>query len=722
MFGVKDLAVELLTDSPVLVALSLIVLVALSVYIYRRTNPPLPRWLRLTLGGLRITAVILLFLALFEPVVSYTHEYVRPRRIAVVLDESLSMNKVENERPRRSRADSLLSGATYENLTRTTEVSTYFFGGSLDRSPGKIDSTRTALGDALFELDKLQMAEPHDYWLVVTDGNSNSGRKPLDVAPSLSTPVISIDITGGQGSFDIGVGEVEFNPVMFVGRPAEIRVRLNWRNAEGKTIDVRLIDSVRTVDDEQLAVTQEGGIGEVTLRYVPDVPGQKLLSISVPPQENEESIGNNSRTISVKVLKSRMMVLVVSDAPDYEVGFLKRLLSGSDRYEVDLLATGGKAGNLGGRFPSAQTELNRYDLIILHDPDPADYNGRQEILQSYLAERGGALWVMMGPQFAARGPVPWFNDLLPFCQTGAMPVQYVDQRADPMESHLFHPAIRLADDQSTIRETWAALPPFEVIVLCDSVAADGVVLAESSRRNPEGAPPALGYRRHGPGKVFASAVLPFWPWGFVNLGFGEDDAGYRRFIEGTVGWLTVKDDFEPIRVKPEKEVFTRGEPVAFHGFAFDLGYRPLPGVTGAVELTGGPENEEFQRDLVGVGEGNFRAAFDNLAPGRYTYAARMEKENQVLRVDSGAILIESFSLEEFDQSGDPATLAALSQATGGTYYTYDQFDRVLNDLSLEEVTLSNRREFSFWNQLWMLIALIGALSLEWFLRKANQLV
>jgi hypothetical protein len=100
----------------------------------------------------------------------------------------------------------------------------------------------------------------------------------------------------------------------------------------------------------------------------------------------------------------------------------------------------------------------------------------------------------------------------------------------------------------------------------------------------------------------------------------------------------------------------------------------------------------------------------------------MEKESQTLRVDSGTILIESFSLEEFDQSGDPATLAALSRATGGAYYTYDQFDRVLNDLSLEEVTLSNRREFSFWNKLWMLMVLIGALSLEWFLRKANQLV
>jgi len=722
MFGFHDLSINVLTNSPVIVALALAALVGLAVHLYRRTNPPLPAYLRAILGGLRIGALLLVFLALLEPVVSYTREYVRRPRVAVLVDQSLSMNKTEDGRSRRARTDSLLASATLDNLRRVADLAPFFFGGSLGAARGSVDSTSTALGDALFELDKAQTAEPSDYWLLLSDGRSNAGRKPLDVAPSLRSPVISVDVSGGAESFDAGIDEVAFNPVLFVGRPTEIRVKLTWRNAEGRTLDVRLVDSARTAAESRLTVTQAAGRGEVMLRYTPEAPGQRLLQIALPPGENEESAANNQRTISVKVLKSRLSVLLAADRPDYEVGFLKRLLDGSDRYEVTLLATGARAGNLAGRFPTVQTELNRYNLVILYDPDPAAYTSRQEIIRSYLREKGGAVWLFMGPQFAARGPTSWLNDLLPFCQRIAQPLQYVEGRAEPLESHLFHPAIRLADNQAAIREAWASLPPFESLVWCDSIAPDGVVLAEFSRRTPAYAPPALGFRRLGPGKLFASAVLPFWPWGFVNLGFGEDDSNYRKFVDGVVGWLTVKDDFDPVRVQPEKDVFTRGEPVLFNGFAFDLGYRPIPGATGMVEVRGGPDDEEYQRDLVDEGEGRFRAVFENLAPGRYRYAAAIVKDGELLRADSGSFLIEAFSLEEFDQSGDPDLLAALGRTTGGRYYSYRQFDRILDDLDLAEIPVSTRREFTLWNKVWMLLAAIGALSLEWLLRKANQLV
>ncbi len=722
MFGLQELSIDFLTDTPFLVAISLIILLALSIYLYRRTNPPLPMWMRIVLGGLRIAAVVTLFLALFEPVISYTREYVRPRRVAVVIDESLSMDRVENEKSRRVRTDSLLSSQTFENLQRTAQISTYYFGGGLAQEPDAVDSTRTALGDALYELDRLQMGEPHDYWLLLSDGNSNAGRKPVQTASGLPTPVVAVDITGGQGSFDIGIDDIEYNPVVFADQPTEIKVKLNWRGAEGRTASVQLVDSNRTITVEQLSITQEGGRGEVTLKYTPEEPGQKLLKIDIPAQENEETPGNNERSFAVKVLKSRLLVLMVAAEPDYEVGFVKRLLDASDRYDVELAATGPRAGNLSGRIPGEQTELNRYDLVILYDPDPGQLGARENLLRSYLTERGGAIWVMMGTDYAQRGPVEWFDNLLPFYQSSPQPIRRTEFRVEPLESHLFHPAIRLADNQSSIREAWASLPPFESLVWCDQIHPEGVLLAEASIRATQGLPPALGYRRHGPGKLFATTVLPFWPWGFVNLGFGEDASHYRTFVESTVGWLTTRDDADPIQVKPEKEVFTRGEPVVFNGFAYDLGYRPLPGVSGTIELSGGPDNDTFEQDLVAEGDGTFNAVFENTAPGRYTFAAEMTKDGQLLKADSGQILIEEFSLEEFDQGGDPATLAALAQTTGGNYYTYENFGRILDDLQLSEVTVTSRQEVVFWNKLWMLLLLIGALSAEWLLRKMNQLV
>ena len=119
-----------------------------------------------------------------------------------------------------------------------------------------------------------------------------------------------------------------------------------------------------------------------------------------------------------------MSVLLVSSRPDYEVGFFKRLFEKSDRYEIKLLQTGTKAPGRKVNFPAKQTEINRYDLIILHDPDPRSLQQSQQVIVSYLSDRGGSLWLLLGEQFAARGPVGWFNELMPFYQSAKSNLQY----------------------------------------------------------------------------------------------------------------------------------------------------------------------------------------------------------------------------------------------------------------------------------------------------------
>ena len=486
---------------------------------------------------------------------------------------------------------------------------------------------------------------------------------------------------------------------------------------------MELLDGNRVVDQKRLKLTTDDGLGEVALRLIPEEPGQTLLRARAVPVEGEETTDNNQRYFAVKVLKSKLLVLLASSSPDYEVGFLKRTLEQSDKYEVEFVATGGKMGNLAGNFPSRQTSLNRYDLVILHDPDPRRLSSRKEIIESYLSNRGGALWVLMGERFAASGPVEWMNRLLPFSQSRRVNLQYVEFNAEPAEGDLFHPAVRLADDQSAIRAAWMELPPFQKLVPCDQIAPGSVVLAWTTRPTAQVArPPVLGYRRVGPGKVLASAAMPFWTWSFVNLGFGAEAELYHRFLEGTVTWLTVKDDFDPIRISPEKEVFTRGETVRFDGYAFDLGYRPIPGVTGAVKLRSQAAEDSFELDLLSLGEGKYSAEFLNVAPGRYHYEANFDGDQGLLKRAEGQILVEAFSLEELDQSGNAAGLQALASRSGGKAFKAETFDEALAYLDLTPVAVISQKDYLLWGRIWLLIVFLSAVSVEWLLRKINQLI
>ncbi len=723
MFGFKEISINFLTGSPLVVVLVSVLLVLLAVFLYRRTNPPLPPYLKVILGGLRVVAVLALMISLAEPVISFSRQFERPRRVTILRDASNSMARVERDKSRTERVDSLLTSPAFDRLSASAEITTYYVGGNLAEELAGVERDRTSLGDVFDLLQKRQMAQPADYWLLLSDGNSNSGQETRRVAGRLDQPVVTVDVSSDTGTYDVGISDVEYNPVLFVGQPTEIKLKLEWNNAPEKTLAVRLLDSNRVAGQTGFSIDQPEGLGELTISYLPGEPGQKILQVDIPTDASEDNPGNNRRSFSVKILKSRLTVLIAADNPDYEIGFLKRMLEQSDKHEVDLAVTGPRAGNQAGRFPSRQTELNRYDLVVLYDPDPLKLEPRQALIGSYLSERGGALWVLMGPQFCERGPIEWLNELLPFHQSRRRRIDYAVFHGEPSESDLFHPAVRLGDDPTAIRKQWSELPPFRALVRCDRVHPEAVILARAMlSTGEESRYPILGYRRHGPGKLLTSAALPFWTWGFVTLGFGESSDAYNKFLQGAISWLTVSDDLEPIRVRPEREVFQRGETIRFKGFAFDPGFRPIPAVTGTVSLENRAESRTYETDLLDNGDGSFRAEFNNVAPGDYGYRAVFEKDGRMLKEVSGKILVESFSLEEMDQNGDPAALTTISQLSGGSYHRYEHFDQAMNSMDLSALTVEETGEITLLNKLWLLVIFIGAICVEWLIRKVNQLL
>ncbi len=722
MFGFESLSIEFLTNTPFWVALGLVVLLALSFLMYRRTNPPLPRYLLIILGTLRLVAVVALCLALFEPVLSYTRDFVRQKRVAVLVDHSGSMEREEDGKTRQARVDSLLSTDTFDRLRTNTDVTFYYFGGDMATDATEIADDKTALGDALFELEKVNLTNPFDHVLLLSDGNSNSGRDPRSAAQQVTRPISAIGVATTGRQFDIALGDIDYNPVAFVGRPSPITVQFSWRQGEDKAIEVQLRDDVRIVGSRGYRIDQADGFGDITIDYTPEQPGEKLLTVRIPALEGEQTAANNERTIAIKVLKSRMNVLIVTDQPDYEVGFLSRFLRQSEKYAVELLSLGRQSGNLTGSFPNSQAELNQYDLVVLHDLPPGKLAPHAAKVKSYLEDRGGAVWYLMAHHTAAAAPPDWLAELLPFYHTSPSRVIEGSFHGEPSEDNLFHPAVRLADDRSAIRSLWSQLPPFHSVVPCDTVQSAAEVLVNVSGRLRGEQLPALGYMRHGPGKLLAIAALPVWPWGFVTLGYGENHGAYARFVDGAVSWLTLRDDFDPIRILPEKQVFSRGEPVLFEGFAFDPGFRPLPDVSGSVQLEAVDGDTDYDIDFIAVADGKYRAEFKNVRPGAYTWTGRLMQDDRLLKEATGEIMVETFSLEEFDQSGDPTTLAAIARLTGGNYYSVDKFSQAVAGIDMSPVTGSLTGELSLWGRWWLLLIFIAALSIEWLVRKANQLL
>ncbi len=722
MFGLTDFSFDLLTESLLLTTLIFIFLILISIYLYRHTNPPISKRVRILLTILRLMAVIALFLTLYEPVVSFRREYSRKPVLSLLYDQSKSMDAVDKNRSRRELADSLSGSEQFGRFLDNFDIRQYVFAESISELGGSINLDKTALGNSIAELSRKEMGSPSDYWLLLSDGINNSGTSPTEIVSGMKTPIYSIGFGEQTDTRDISITGLEYNDVIFAGKPTEVTVGLEWAGMNNEQVQVKIKIDEKTVQSKTISLPPGNLKDNIKLKLSPEKIGRQTFKITVSDIPNELSQKNNSRLFSVMVLKSKLNVLLVSDRLDWEYAFLKRFLYNSESIELTAVTYKENGESLTGRFPSQQQELNRFDLIILYDVNNNNLKSKVGLIESFLNDHGGGLLALLGDNYLG-SPFPRSVDnFLPFVSTKRKAEMiYFTFNGQPDENYLFHPAVRISENRSSIRQAWSNLPNFETIVPLDSVAPNSEIYVTADIANLGNNLPILGYRNFGPGKVIATSAAPFWHWAFFGYGFGEDAEEYRLFFDGIINWLSFQEDSDPIRIVPDKNIFSRGEKIGFNASVYDLGFRPISGATGDITLVD-ESSDTTVIQLIENKEGSYRAEIDLLPPGKYDYTGLIEKDGRILKETQSQIAVEIFSIEEYQRKPDFGLLFSISQKTGGLFFRADNIDSLYNSLNTELILESRKTEIVLWNKFWLLAIFILALGVEWFLRKKYQLI
>jgi uncharacterized membrane protein len=722
MFGISSISFDFLTGHPFLTALIFVFLILFAVYLYQRTNPPLSKRLNYFLTSLRIIAILALFLALFEPVVSYTREYERKPALTLLIDNSKSMDLIEKGQSRFERADVLISSNRFKEISDKFEVRKKYFSGSLATKQDVPDREKTAIGEILNAQAEKEIASPAEYWLLISDGISNSGESPISASGKIKSPVYVIGVGSNEAERDISISSIDYNPVVFSGKPTELTVHLEWSGMKDDSSVIEIRSGEKIVGKKSLRLPAGLLKQEEKLNFTPEKPGQQTFQVNIPAMPNEISLENNHRAFSMTVLKSKLKVLLTADHLDWEYAFLNRFLLNSANIELTQVVSKKGGGYLSAVFPSRQEELNQYDLVILYDISIPPYKSKAELLRSFLMDKGGGLFVLMGENYLNSGYPRWLDDYLPFVSTGKNKIRYSKFNGKPVENYLFHPAVRLSDDRRNIRQGWETLPPFEIIVPTDSVIPNSEILVLSGLTTERGELPVLGLRNFGLGKVLAATSSPFWHWMFFDYGFGGEGKEYGVLFNGIVNWLALKEETDPIKIFPGKNIYTRGEKISFSASVYDLSFRPIAGASGLVQLINAENGDTISTPLSEVGDGKYHAEFGLTPPDRYKYVGRIEKDGKKLRENAGEIMVESFSIEEYQRQPDFNALSSISQITGGAFSHIDDADNLLSKLKGDPIAVFDQREIIIWNKFWLLAIFILSLSIEWLIRKRYQLI
>lgn len=755
-------------------------LVPVGWWICRRHAERLP-WLgprlRRVLDVCRIGVLALLVFVLAGPFIRLDERVVERPVVAVVVDESESMDLPVGDLPgpsiaavaaalgrespegdagvaalaesmgRMSRREFLaaLEGARPGGILGDAAAGFDVRRYTVARRPRRVDGdaaaverSDTALGEAIgMALDDASDRVVGGI-VLLTDGRSTTGIDPLEAVRRAAeasggqprAPVISVPIGAAEPPVDIAVAEVLVAPEVALDDTVSVAATIVSSGLARRAVAVELVAGggvVATVD-----LVLRDGRQVVSLPWQAGAAGTTLLTVRVKPEPEEITAANNALEAPVEVSSRKVKTLVVDAAPRWDLRFLDHALRRDSGFEptVALVGAGVRSTEGFAGIPESAEAWARYDLVVLGDVAAADLpKASQEALVDAVQDRGVGVVFQPGgehlPREYAGAPLERLFPVEVDHATGggAGTVESADFKPFRMRvtaRGAMHPAFAISGDATGNRAAWSGMPPFFRVAAARVASPAATVLADVDR--PAGMPgdgpvPLVVEAPSGRGRVAWIGTEETFRWR-RNVG----DALFWRFWGQALRSVARRDDRPPdadwLVVSPSR--CEPGSPVFVELNVVDDRARPVEAAAQTLTLAreGGAPSDAARVELRPAGRpGLYQGSFVPADAGRWRVA--LERRGRgTLATD---LVVAEPTREGASPSVDRETLRALADLSGGAVVEAGDVATIPDRLASRVVETRRRLDDDVWDTWPVLALLVGLYCLDIGIRRLSGL-
>jgi len=779
--SVTDSSFEFLSAPPLWIVILLIVpaIVAFALLIYRRETLS-PR-VRGTLALIRIIAIVSVVLILFQPVDQSQVFSVSRSIVALLIDESASMDRKEEYpdelKEKLSQAAGLGAEELVEQITRAdlvqrvlgkgersilkmleekVEVRCFAFDRSyrpiVDPGEAKAGGEATAIGDAILgAINELRHRNLSGV-IVLTDGQNNRGKDPIEVARLASGEGVQIHPVGvGNPATpqNIAILDVTAPDVALVSDQVAVEVSVVAQGYEGEPAEIVISDATGggTLAQQSFALSGGGRQQIETLFFKPEREGEYRLEIAVPVKPGEQFVDDNKIVHHLRVDPEVIRVLYVEDRPRREYIFLKGILLRAENFKAQCLltsaaadfpqeATKGQPSLI--RFPPTRKDLFDYDVILLGDiaPDEIDSNGSRGTTENLLreilefVEFGGGLVMISGQLHSPRdyrdSPIA---DALPVDIGSSEETESEKDDREAFRPHMPdpsapHPMIRLEAElkrnRDLLEDPEVGLAPMRwYAAVARARQGAEIILNHPTNGNQFGPHVLMATTRVLRGRSVFIGFDETWLWRKPY-----EDRYTERFWKNVIRYAAIGKLHSQDRrfdLRTDKERYNVGESIQITVRVFDEDFHPSREESQIVRVQRGeraPEEVLAHRRESGLFERTLRADL----PG--TYRLWIEDPSQAdQRLSQRVVEVQIPRLEILNPTLDKARLSQIAEISAGTFYGLHEMARLVEDIQGQSRRVPYRTEQKeLWDRGWVVLLLVGLLSAEWLIRKYMNLL
>ncbi|MBS0209331.1 MAG: hypothetical protein JSS27_10280 [Planctomycetes bacterium] len=620
--------------------------------------------------------------------------------------------------------------------------------------------SETRLSQAVVDTIGAERSEPLAGVVVISDGQQNGGAElaqAVAAAREANVPVYTVGLGSSKPAVQVRVSDLMAPLRAYPADSYTVTGYVQSQGLAGQTVTVELLSertggagdkapeptAPKLEGTEQVVLPDSTEPVPVRFDIKPSAAGKYLLTFRVKAPAEDLNPADNHRAATVDVVDRKTSVLLFAGGAGREYQFVRNLLRRDKDVEVDVLLQTGSQGisqdarEVLDKFPATRQELFAYDCLIAFDPDWRMLSAEQvEMVDQWVSHQAGGMILIAGPVFMdAWVPSPAMDKIrnlypVEFHRRFAVieDARFGSRQPWPVEftrDGLEAPFLWLADTPALSAENWSKFRGVYGYYSVRGPKLDATVYARFSdpRAVSNDQQPVYMAGRYF-GQVFYLGSGEMWRLRSVGEGYFETfytklvrHVSQGRLMRGSQrGVLLVSRD----RCRP-------GDLVELHATVSDARLQPLeaPQVTATVVTPDGAvQNVTLARDASRAGA--FQGTYVVRGEGTYrAHVAVPDSPNERLLAPPIQVTIPDRERDQVERND--ALLGELAKQTGGQYYqgldaaiSGDQSVAAqLRDAS-RTTTLTGTPD-KLWDNEWMLGAIVGALCIEWTLRRLLKL-
>jgi uncharacterized membrane protein len=758
-----------------IVALLVIAIIGLAGYLYLRIRSRSGVLVNAGLMALRVCLLLLLLLMIMRPVIVIPSVIPRSSSLAVLIDDSRSMQlSDENGRRRIDAVREILNGSAslLTQVGQKFRLRLYGFSNGVASLPvienGGTGSTLRAEGNAtdltgaLAESVRDAVGSELAAIVLISDGGANTTREPGEQLRSLRAagiPVYTIGVGNPERFRDLELTRVSLPRRVLIGSAITAEIYLRRSGDIGAdSLTIKISEDGREIKKQSLDIRNVLSGGEarpVTIEFTPGSAGAHRYSFEIASVEGEMTAENNLVESMIEVTDESPRILYLEGEPRWEYGKLRFSL-GKNEKKVTLVsvlrsADGkfyrqgvGSGSELTGGFPATTEELFGYQGLVLGSIEANFFSYEQlRLIEQFASQRGGGVLALGGGRAFGAGkyagtPVA---DLLPVVLS-AQPEMTGPESTSGFRPRLTergrtHPVTRLNEDRGLSAKSWEEMPGITIPELLPQTKPGATTILEAVRdggQNRAGSSlPLLVEQRYGRGRALALTTNDTWRW---RMELPSQNTAHESFWRQLLRYL-VSTTPGQFTVGAGRDAYAVGDEVLISAEVNDSKFEPITDAAVAATLTlpsGG--RIELPLELAPLGmtsmPGTSGAATEEkisryvgklivTEPGSYQVGMSARRGGKILGEASAAFLVSERSREYFNAVQNVGLLKRIAAETGGRYFPIGKSGEILDELTMLGGRNSERVSRDLWDMPVNFLLLIGLAGAEWFLRKRQGL-